>query len=67
MNDPGVWQNQAYQTDTEEVAWQLVDDPGFTLRKSRQSGKIGLANSPQGRVIKSRNALRKWNPLTTAS
>ena len=48
----------------EEVARQLVDNPDFAVRSSRQAGKIGLANPPQGGAIESGNALRIWSRLT---
>src|ERR1700681_119613 len=57
----GVRQNEAYQADMEEVAWQLVNDPGFTRRRNRQPGKIRLAHSPQRSAIETRNTLRISN------
>ena len=51
MDDPGVRQNQADQTDTKEIARQLVDDPNMALREIGQAGKIGAAKPAQGDAV----------------
>src|SRR5579862_1817882 len=63
MDNPCVRQDQAYQSDAEKVARQLVDDPDLTLPRSRQAGKIVLADSLQGKIVQGGNTLRKRSGL----
>jgi hypothetical protein len=59
MDDPGVWQDQAYQADPEEVVQILVDDPDFIIRKCWEAAKVGVAYAPQSNAIQSGNTLRE--------
>ena len=56
VDDPGVWQNQAYQANMEKVRRQLIDDPDLAVCRNRQARQIGLANSSPAIAIKGGNA-----------
>ena len=58
MDNSGVWQNQAYQADIEEVRGQLVDNPHLAFCKHRETRQVILPNAPESRAVKIRDTVR---------